>query len=67
MKNPNKSMSPKAFLEALKSIRLEIQPSELSDSTRADMLQTLSEMESLVKSLKQRLAQEELSSASPNA
>ncbi|MCF8439776.1 MAG: hypothetical protein K9H23_05515 [Saprospiraceae bacterium] len=57
-------MSPKAFLEELKSIKLEIQPSEISDSSKAEMLKTLSEMELLVKSLKQRLLQEEMPAAS---
>ena len=60
-------MSPKAFLEELKAIRLEIQPSEISDSTRADMLKTLGEMEALVKSLKQRLLKEEIPAVSAKA
>ena len=67
MGNSKKSMSPKAFLEELKSIRLEINPSEISDSARAEMLKTLGEMESLVKSLKHRLLQEELPATSPKA
>ncbi|MBK9013727.1 MAG: hypothetical protein IPM82_06365 [Saprospiraceae bacterium] len=67
MKNSNKIMSPKAFLEELKSIRLELQPSEISDATRADMLKTLSEMELLVKSLKQRLLKEETPTTSAKA
>ncbi len=56
-----------AFLEQLKSIRLEINPNEITESSKAEMLKTLAEMESLVSSLKQRLLQEEMPAASPKA
>lgn len=67
MKSTDKILSPTAFLKELKSIRLEIQPNELSDSTKTEMLQTLHEMELLVNSFKERLLKEEVPAASAKA